>query len=132
MINGVLPGMKDQNWGRIIAITSMAVKQPANMLILSNTMRAGVTGLCRSLANELGPHNITVNSVLPGFTRTQRLISLFPGDEKFSAVSDQIPMGRVGEPEEFAAMVAFLASQRASYITGTSIPVDGGAIKSLL
>ena len=132
MINGVLPGMKEQKWGRIIAITSQAVKQPVANLVLSNSVRASVVGLCRTLANELGPYNITVNNVMPGFTRTERLRKLMGGSDDFSAFEGDIPLGRVGEPEEFAAMVAFLASRRASYISGVSVAVDGGWIKGLL
>lgn len=132
MINGVLPGMKAQKSGRIIAITSQAVKQPVANLVLSNSVRASVVGLCRTLANELGPHNITVNNVMPGFTRTERLKSLTGGSEDYSAFEREIPLGRVGEPEEFAAMIAFLASARASYISGVSVAVDGGWIKGLL
>ncbi len=132
LINGVLPGMKAQQSGRIIAITSQAVKQPVANLILSNSVRASVVGLCRTLANELGPFNITVNNVMPGFTRTDRLKSLVGGGDDFSMLTGDVPLGRVGEPDEFAAMVTFLASARASYITGVSIPVDGGWIKSLV
>ncbi len=132
MINGVLPGMKAQKWGRIIAITSQAVKQPVANLVLSNSVRASVVGLCRTLANELGPDNITVNNVMPGFTRTERLTKLTGGSNDFSAFERDIPLGRVGEPDEFAAMIAFLASNRASYITGVSVPVDGGWIKALM
>ena len=132
LIRGVIPSMKAQKWGRIIAITSQAVKQPVNNLILSNAVRSSVTGLCRTLANELGHANITVNTVMPGYTHTDRLEKLLGGPDNFSIVTGDIPLGRIGAPEEFAAMVAFLASERASYITGTSIPVDGGWIKSLL
>ena len=132
MIHGVLPGMKDQNYGRIIAITSQAVKQPVANLVLSNSVRASVVGLCRTLANELGLHNITVNNVMPGFTRTERLKKLTGGTGDYSALEKGVPLGRVGEPEEFAALVAFLASKRASYISGTSIAVDGGWTKGLL
>jgi len=132
LVNGVLPQMKAQKWGRIIAITSQAVKQPVSNLILSNSVRASVVGLCRTLANELGPHNITVNNVMPGFTSTERLKQLVGGEENFGAVTGDVPLGRVGSPEEFAAMVTFLASERASYITGVSVPVDGGWSKGLL
>ncbi|MEL6789058.1 MAG: SDR family oxidoreductase [Pseudomonadota bacterium] len=132
MINGVLPGMKKNRWGRIIAITSQAVKQPVDRLILSNTMRAGVTGLIRSLANELGPHAITANSVLPGYHDTARLQALLGGAENYDSVTGDIPLGRVGDPAEFADMVTFLASERARYITGQAIAVDGGWIKGLL
>ncbi|MEO5511760.1 MAG: SDR family oxidoreductase [Longimicrobiales bacterium] len=136
-----LPGMKERRWGRVINITSIAVKQPVDTLILSNSMRAAVTGFARTLANEVGSFGITVNNVMPGYTRTDRLASLAAGiaergghdvADAYAKWEREIPMGRVGEPPEFAALVAFLASDRASYITGTSVPVDGGWIRSLL
>lgn len=132
MMRGVVPSMKERKAGRIIAITSSAVKQPLNGLILSNAVRASVTGLCKSLSNELGGYGITVNTVMPGFTRTNRIKSLLISPEAEKHICAEIPLGRVGEPEEFAAMVTFLASERASFITGQSIAVDGGSIKSLL
>lgn len=132
MIRGVLPGMKAQKWGRIIAITSQAVKQPVDNLILSNAVRASLAGLTKSLANELGAHNITVNNVMPGYTKTNRLMSLLEQNPAISTAVDEIPLQRFGEPEEFAAAVTFLASERASYITGISLAVDGGWIKSVL
>lgn len=141
LIRGVLPGMKERKWGRIINITSIAVKQPVDNLILSNSVRAAVTGMARTLANEVAQHGITVNNVLPGYTRTERVeeLAAFTAkqagtspDEARAGWEQQIPMRRLGEPREFAALVAFLASERASYITGTSITVDGGWVKSLL
>jgi 3-oxoacyl-[acyl-carrier protein] reductase len=131
LINGFLPGMKQQRWGRIISITSMAVKQPINNLILSNSVRASVVGLMKTLANELGMHNITVNNVMPGYTETDRLKELIENNPSFASAKSEIPLGRFGKPEEFAAAVAFLASERASYITGVSLAVDGGWIKGL-
>src|SRR5712671_3769305 len=137
----VLPGMKDRRWGRILNITSIAVKQPVDNLILSNSLRAGVTGFARTLANEVAPLGITVNNILPGYTRTERVEELAAmmaakegiNAEEFKARWEQeIPMKRLGEPREFAALAAFLVSERASYITGTSIQVDGGWIRSLL
>lgn len=132
LIRGVLPGMKAQNWGRIISITSQAVKQPVDNLILSNSVRASVVGLMKTLANELGPFNITVNNVMPGYTQTNRLQSLIEKNPTFKSAVDEIPLNRFGTPEEFAAAVTFLASERASYITGVSLAVDGGWIKSIL
>jgi 3-oxoacyl-[acyl-carrier protein] reductase len=141
LTRAVLPGMKNAGWGRIINITSVAVKQPIDGLILSNAVRAAVTGFAKTLANEVASAGITVNNVMPGFTRTKRLdglaenISKTQGitvKEAFARWEGQSPMGRIGEPSEFAALVAFLASQRASYITGTSIPVDGGFIQALV
>jgi len=141
LCRAVLPGMKQRHWGRIINITSITVKQPVEGLMLSNSLRAGVTGFARTLANEVARDGITVNNILPGYTRTQRVeelakatadrenISVAEAMKKWEA---EIPMRRLGEPGEFAAVAAFLASERASYITGTSIQVDGGWIKSLL
>jgi 3-oxoacyl-[acyl-carrier protein] reductase len=141
LVRAVLPGMKERRWGRIINVTSIAVKQPVDGLILSNSIRAAVTGFARTLANEVAPSGITVNNVMPGYTRTQRVEDLAA---KNAAMRDsspaaelalferQIPMGRLGEPSEFAAMVTFLASERASYTTGASIPVDGGWIRALV
>ncbi len=131
LINGFLPGMKQQRWGRIISITSMAVKQPINNLVLSNSVRASVVGLIKTLANELAMYNITVNNVMPGYTETERLKILIEKNSSFALAKNEIPLGRFGTPEEFAAPVTFLASERASYITGVSLAVDGGWIKSL-
>ncbi|HEU5410260.1 MAG TPA: SDR family oxidoreductase [Candidatus Acidoferrales bacterium] len=137
----VLPIMRKARWGRLIAITSISVKQPIDNLLLSNSIRAGVTGLMRTLANEFGPDGITVNCVCPGYTLTERLDELAAIAAKNSGVSREkimesysanVPLRRVGKPEEFAATVAFLASERASYINGCSIPVDGGYVKGLL
>ena len=132
LVNGFLPGMKQQRWGRIISITSMAVKQPVNNLVLSNSVRASVVGLMKTLANELAEHNITVNNIMPGYTETERLNELIENNPSFASVKSEIPLGRFGKPEEFAAAVAFLASERASYITGVSLAVDGGWIKGIL
>ena len=132
LIKEVIPGMKQQQWGRIIAITSQAVKQPVDNLILSNSVRASVAGLMKTLASELGEHNITVNNVMPGYTKTNRLLSLIESNSSFASAVNEIPLKRFGNPEEFAAAVTFLASERASYITGTSLAVDGGWIKHIL
>jgi 3-oxoacyl-[acyl-carrier protein] reductase len=136
-----LPRMQKNKWGRFITITSSAVKQPVDGLLLSNSMRAAVTGLARTLANEYAVYGITVNNVCPGYTRTARLdnlaatISARTGSQPETVFADwtrQIPAGRIGTPHEFAAVVAFLASERASYVNGTSITVDGGMVRSLL
>ena len=141
LTRGVLPGMREAAWGRIINITSVAVKQPVDGLILSNSVRAAVTGFAKTLANEEARFGITVNNVMPGYTRTKRLEQLAAAvaeragirpEEAFLDWERDIPMGRIGSPDEFAGLVAFLASERASYITGVSIPVDGGAVRSLL
>jgi 3-oxoacyl-[acyl-carrier protein] reductase len=132
LVRGFLPSMKKKNWGRIISITSQAVKQPVDNLILSNAIRVSVVGLMKTLANELGPYNITVNNVMPGYTQTSRLKKLIANNPAIAKVTKEIPLGRFGNPEEFAAAVTFLASERASYITGISLAVDGGWIKSIL
>jgi 3-oxoacyl-[acyl-carrier protein] reductase len=135
-----LPLMQERRWGRFIAITSVTVKQPLDGLILSNSVRAAVLGLVKSLANEYGPHNVLVNNVCPGFTATARLNELAETLATKGGVSprdierrwaSQAPLGRVGQPEELANLVVFLASERASYITGESIAVDGGMVKGL-
>jgi len=136
-----LPRMQKNKWGRFITITSYTVKQPVDGLLLSNSVRSAVTGLARTLANEYAAHGITVNNVCPGYTGTDRLgelaavLSARHGttpQEVFAGWERQIPAGRIGKPEEFAAVVAFLASERASYVNGTSIAVDGGIVRSLL
>ena len=141
LTRGVLEGMKARRWGRIVNVTSIAVKQPVDNLMLSNSVRAAVTGFARTLANEVAPFGITVNNVMPGYTRTQRVVDLAARNAALRDTTPEaaarrwegeIPMGRLGEPSEFAAMVAFLASERASYTTGASIPVDGGWIRTLL
>jgi 3-oxoacyl-[acyl-carrier protein] reductase len=141
LTRAVLPGMKDRGWGRILNITSIAAKQPVENLMLSNSLRAAVTGFARTLANEVAPFGITVNNILPGYTRTERVIELAESmagkegasaEETFARWESEIPMRRLGEPREFAALAAFLVSERASYITGSSIAVDGGWIRSLL
>jgi 3-oxoacyl-[acyl-carrier protein] reductase len=135
-----LPLMQQRRWGRFISITSVTVKQPVEGLILSNAVRSGVSGLVKTLANEYGPYNVLVNNVCPGFTATARLNSLAQTLAGKAGVSPRdiearwaalAPLGRVGQPEEFANLVVFLASERASYITGTSIAVDGGSVKGL-
>ena len=136
----VLPGMKERRWGRILNITSIAAKQPVDGLILSNSIRAAVTGFARTLANEVAEFGITVNNILPGYTATERVEELaqtLAGKEGVDPAAirarweAQIPMKRLGKTEEFAALAAFLVSDRASYITGSSVAVDGGWIRSL-
>lgn len=133
--------MKERGWGRILNITSIAVKQPVDNLILSNSLRAAVTGMARTLANEVASLGITVNNIMPGYTRTERVEELarmmsekegITAAEFIARWEKEIPMQRLGEPREFAALAAFLVSERAAYITGTSIPVDGGWIRALL
>lgn len=136
----VLPGMKERGWGRILNITSIASKQPVANLMLSNALRAGIAGFAKTLAGEVAPFGVTVNNILPGYTRTERLEELIEflsekegisSEEVRNRWESEIPMKRLGEPGEFAALAAFLVSEKASYITGTSVAVDGGWTKSI-
>ena len=129
VIKRVLPGMKKNGGGRILTITSVAVKQPVDNLMTSNAIRAGILGFMKSLSNEVAADGITVNNIMPGFTLTERLKQLVENNPDFSKAKDNIPMGRFGTPEEFAAAAVFLLSEPAGYITGVSLPVDGGWIK---
>jgi 3-oxoacyl-[acyl-carrier protein] reductase len=133
--------MRTRGWGRIINVTSAAVKQPIEGLILSNVARTGVAGFAKTLSFELGPDGITVNTVAPGPHRTDRLLSLararmeaegIDEDEALAPFAGGVPVGRIGEPAEFGALVAFLASERAGFINGVTIQVDGGQTRSLL
>jgi 3-oxoacyl-[acyl-carrier protein] reductase len=141
LASAALPGMKERGWGRILAVTSVAVKQPVDNLILSNSLRAAVTGYVKTLAREVAPDGITVNTVPPGYTATERVTELNQANAEREGVAVEevqarleasIPMGRLAEPEEFAALAVFLASERAGYITGGSFAVDGGWLRGLL
>jgi len=142
LIRLVIPHMRKTGSGRIITIVSTSVKQPIDGLLLSNAIRTGVVGLTKTLSIELAPDNITVNNVCPGRLLTDRLHQIYHLNERVQQGENQasilvemaqgIPMGRVGKPEELGALVAFLASQQAAYITGTTIQVDGGLVRSLL
>ena len=137
----VLPGMMANNWGRIINLTSISVKQPVDNLILSNSIRAAVTGFTKSLSNEVAKFNITVNNVAPGMTLTRRLYELAvvearekgkSHEEVLVEMAKRIPLNRLARPEEIASVVVFLASKQASYVTGVTIQVDGGFVKSII
>lgn len=141
LIRQCIPHMRAAGGGRIVNITSVAVKQPIDGLILSNSVRAGVIGLAKTLANELARDRILINNVCPGFILTSRTKSLFESrarnegrspDEIRESVAAGVPLGRLGEASELASLVAFLCSERSSYITGTSIQVDGGLLKALM
>jgi 3-oxoacyl-[acyl-carrier protein] reductase len=137
----IVPGMRERKWGRVINIASIAAKQPVDGLMLSNSIRSAVIGFARTLANEVAPDGVTVNNILPGYTLTERVEQLSQATAKREGITieaalqkwaAEIPMRRLGNPREFGALAAFLASEHASYITGQSIAVDGGWVKALL
>jgi 3-oxoacyl-[acyl-carrier protein] reductase len=141
LATAALPGMKERGWGRILAVTSVAVKQPVDNLILSNSLRAAVTGFAKTLSREVAAYGITVNTILPGYTATERVTELNRANAEREGVEPEeiqarleasIPLARLAEPKEFAALAAFLASERASYITGGAFAVDGGWLRGLL
>ena len=141
LCRGVVPSMKARGGGRIINLTSISVKQPVDGLMLSNMARTGVIGFAKTLASELAADNILVNNVCPGIIFTDRIKQLatvrageagITYEEALANMTQDIPLGRIGDPTEFANLVVFLASGRASYITGTTIQVDGGMAKGLL
>ncbi len=126
-----LPHLEASGHGRVIAITSTSVKEPIDMLALSNAVRPGVVGWLQTLAREVGPQGVTVNAIAPGWIATERLREVYPNGPTEADLAG-IPLRRLGEPREVAEVVAFLASDRAAYVTGTVIPVDGGLTRSLL
>jgi 3-oxoacyl-[acyl-carrier protein] reductase len=132
MCLAAVPGMRARGWGRIVAITSLGVRQPYPNLALSNTARAGATGFLRTLAREVAADGVTVNSVLPGLHDTDRVRGVYADPDALANALAGVPAGRLGAPEECAATVAFLCSQQAAFVTGASVPVDGGAYQGLL
>ncbi len=125
-----VPLMEHGNWGRIIAITSLWVRQPSPNLILSNTARTGLTAFFKTMATTLAPKNITANTIQPGFHQTDRFKEL-NGDNS-AVVASQVPARSIGSPDDFGAVIAFLCSEQAKYITGVSLPVDGGLYAGLM
>jgi 3-oxoacyl-[acyl-carrier protein] reductase len=137
LVRGVLPGMQRKKWGRVLTIQSVSVKQPLPDLLLSNAVRPGTHGMMKTLALRYAKDNITFNTVCPGRILTDRLMgglkaSGLSREKYIEEMGAEIPMGRVGTAEEFANVIAFLASERASYVTGTAIQVDGGLVRGLL
>ena len=135
----VIPNMKKNNWGRIINISSVSVKTPVNGLFLSNSLRMGVLGWAKALADELAMYGVTVNTVCPGYTKTERVEAILDSQSSTSgkskediekAIADNIPMKRVGEPEDLAGLITFLASEKANYMTGLAVQVDGGSART--
>lgn len=141
LVRRVLPGMRRRGWGRIVAINSVSSRQPIAGLALSNALRPAVLGYLKTLSQEVAADGVTVNAVLPGYTRTERQIELAEGraaqtgksaEEILAATGQDAPMRRMGEPQEIGAVIAFLASEEASYVTGQAVTVDGGYVKGLL
>ncbi|MEU8250328.1 SDR family oxidoreductase [Nonomuraea sp. NPDC048916] len=129
MCLAAVPAMRDNGWGRVVAITSISVRQPIANLILSNTARAGATGFLKTLAREVAADGVTVNSLQPGLHATERVANVYGGE--LDAEIAQIPARAMGEPADFGAVAAFLCSDQARYITGAAIPVDGGIYQGL-
>jgi 3-oxoacyl-[acyl-carrier protein] reductase len=136
----VLPHMKSRNWGRLVYITSLTLKQPIASLVLSNTVRLAIAGLSKSLSKELAPHGITSNGIIQGYVRTERMVHLIEErasktgttvEEAYKELVKSIPLGRYAEPEEVGHLAAFIASERGSYLTGGMFTVDGGVISSV-
>jgi 3-oxoacyl-[acyl-carrier protein] reductase len=135
-----IPHMQSQGWGRVINVASVSVKEPLGYLALSNSMRSALVSWGKTLAGDVGPYGITVNSILTGYFDTERLAALnakkgiqmgIPTEEVTEKLKTMVPLRRLGKPEEYGYLAAFLASDLAAYLTGTAIPLDGGLIKSV-
>lgn len=133
LVNSALPGMRERKWGRIVALTSMSVKEPIPTLVLSNSLRVALVAALKTLSGEVAIDGVTINSIATGRILTERLLELYDNDERAlrEAAEREVPMRRAGSPEEFAPLVTFLAGTPAAYITGQTIAIDGGFIKSL-
>lgn len=130
MCQRAVPLMQDAGWGRVVAITSIGARQPIGTLMASSTARAGVTAFLKLLATEVAPDGVTVNSVQPGVHATARLLSLDP--RALDSLRADVPGGELGDPDDFGEVVAFLCSEQARFVTGTGLPIDGGASRGLL
>jgi 3-oxoacyl-[acyl-carrier protein] reductase len=130
LCKAAVPAMQSRGWGRVLAITSSSVRQPINQLILSNTARAGATAFLKTLATQVAPDGVTVNSIQPGLHATPRLESLYGGN--LEAAAKMAPTGTVGDPEDFGRIAAFLCSVHTRFLTGAAIPVEGGVYPGLL
>ncbi len=132
LVGAALPGMRERGWGRIISVASSSIREPIAHLMLSNAERSATAAAFKTLAREAAGDGVTLNTVLPGRILTDRLISMAGSEEAVKeAAAEQVPAGRPGSPEEFAAVAAFLCSERASYVTGTAVPVDGGLLRAV-
>ena len=129
MCKAAVPAMQSQGWGRVLAITSITVRQPIDQLILSNTARAGATAFLKSMATQVAPDGVTVNSVQPGYHATPRLLEVYGG--QLTDLASEVPTQTIGDPDDFGRVCAFLCSESAKFITGAAVPVDGGAYKGL-
>lgn len=128
LCRAAIPAMIERRWGRVVAITSSSVREPIDRLILSNTARAGVTGFLKTVAREVAPHGVTVNSLQPGLHATDRLTSLYPD---LDAVASAIPAQALGDPDDFGQVAAFMCSEHTKFVTGVALPLDGGALHGL-
>ena len=132
LIEAVLPGMRERGWGRIVNVGSSSTREPIPGLALSNSHRPGLVGFLKTLAREVAADGVTVNDIATGRFATDRLAANWGGWEEMEAhAADDVPAERLGTPEEYGDLVAFLASDRAGYVTGTSIPIDGGLLRSV-